>query len=85
MYGIKIEFTDKTQPVFWINFQKHIDKVSNGDYNNKISLTFSELQRFNGMLNPYYAYRAGVDTLHFMTREQHNQFVEKWSNYEHIE
>jgi hypothetical protein len=85
MYGVKIEFTDKSQPDYWIKFQKYIDKVSHGAYNTAVSMTYSELQRFNGMLNPYYAYRSGVDTLHFMTKEKHDKFINKWSNYEHIE
>jgi len=84
MQGIKVEFTDNTKPDYWSNFQRYIDNVSNGDYNTRVSLTYSELQRYRGMLNPYYAYRSGVDTLHFMTREQHDQFIAKWSEYEHI-
>lgn len=83
MYGIKIEFTGNSQPEYWLKFQKYIDKVSNGEYNTAVSMLYSELRRFGGMLNPYYAYRSGVETLHFMTEDQFNQFVEKWSNYEH--
>lgn len=83
MYGIKIEFTDKTQPEYWIKFQKYVDNASNGDYTRIVAMTYSELQRFGGMINPLYAYRSGVDTLHFMTEDNFNQFVEKWSSYEH--
>jgi|688.fasta_scaffold07873_7 hypothetical protein len=83
MYGIKVEFTDKTQPIYWSNFQSYVLKSTNSNYSAMVSLTYHELQRFGGMLNPLYAYRSGVNTLHFMTNEQFTQFVEKWSNYEH--
>lgn len=84
MHGIKIEFTDETQPIYWSNFQKYIDTASNGDYPTKISLMYSELQQYGGMLNPYYAYKSGVDTLHFMSTDNCEQFISKWRAYEHL-
>lgn len=83
MYGIKVEFTDETQPTYWVNFKSHVVNSTQGNYPAMIAMIYSELQRFGGMLNPLYAYRAGVDTLHFMTIEQHYQFIEKWSTNEH--
>jgi hypothetical protein len=84
MQGYKTEFTDTSKPAYWRNFEAYL-MASTNDYSTYVSHMYSELQKHDGMLNPYYCYKSGVDTLHFMTKEKHDKFINKWSNYEHIE
>lgn len=81
MQGIKIEFTDETCPTYWKKFRKYLTKTSNDNYSTYVSNLYHELRQYGCILNPLYAYRSGVDTLHFNNLENYSKFVEFWNNY----
>jgi hypothetical protein len=84
MNGIKISFTPENPPKYWKNFTDKVKEQHKNDYSAYFSTMMGELNKFDGILNPLFAYSTKTNTLYFKSQEKFQEFVAKWEQNEHI-